>query len=98
VQSDFFSTIENATYAYWVRGDGSGSERTFNGQSYYSLSSFGPSLSVTLSTVAETADFGAGPVAGQVTQFVVVPEPAGLAFAAAAAAAAWLWRRRHAAA
>ena len=94
--SDFLSSIENATYAYWVRGNGSGSDRSFNGQSYYSLASFGPSFSVMLSTVPETADFGAGPVSGQATQFVVVPEPAGLAFAAVAVAAASLWRRRHA--
>jgi len=96
--SDFLSSIGNATYAYWVRGDGSGSDRTFNGQSYYSLGSFSPALSVTLSTVAETADFGAGPVSGQVTQFVVVPEPAGpvLVVVATSVGVALLRRRRHA--
>jgi autotransporter-associated beta strand protein len=94
---DFLPSIENATYSYWVRGDGSGTDRTFNGQGFYSLANFGVGLSVAISTAPESADFGAGTINGQVSQFVVVPEPASLALIAATAAAGWLvGRRRHA--
>jgi fibronectin-binding autotransporter adhesin len=86
--SDFLESIEDATYAYWVRGNGSGADRSFNGQGYYSLASFDSGLSVTLSTVPETANFGSGDVNGQVTQFVVVPEPGTLALASLGLAAA----------
>ena len=84
---DFSGSIADAAYAYWVTGNGSGTDTTFNGQGYYSLSSFDSSLSVLLSTVAETADFGGGPVSGQVTQFVVVPEPGTLVLGGMVAAA-----------
>lgn len=75
---DFISSVENASYQYWVRGDGTGTDRTFNGQGYFSLANFDAALTITKSTVAETADFGGGNVNGSVTQFVVVPEPATL--------------------
>jgi len=85
---DFSGSIADAAYAYWVTGNGSGTDTTFNGQGYYSLASFDAGLSVTVSTVAEAADFGGGTVNGQVTQFVVVPEPGTLALAGLAAVTA----------
>lgn len=94
--TDFLTAITDASYAFWVLGDGSGNDRVFNGQSFYSLASFDSSLSVTRSTVAEAADFGSGTVNGQVTQFVVVPEPGVLALLAAGMSlvAGSLWTRR----
>ncbi len=92
---DFSASIANATYAYWVKGNGAGSDTTFNGQGYYSLGTFDSSLSVTLSTVAEAADFGGGTINGQVTEFAVVPEPAPLALGGLAAAAALSLLARH---
>ncbi|MDA1200066.1 MAG: autotransporter-associated beta strand repeat-containing protein [Planctomycetota bacterium] len=83
--SDFTSAVENGTYAYWVKGDGTGTDRTFNGQGYFSLANFDAGLSVNLATVAETADFVGGTVNGQVTEFSVVPEPTAIALVAAAA-------------
>jgi hypothetical protein len=85
--ADFLPSIADATYAYWVRGDGFGGDRSFGGQSFYSLASFAPGFSVTLSTVAEAADFGNGTITGQVSQFAVVPEPGSLALAGLALAA-----------
>lgn len=93
--ADFLPSIADATYAYWVRGDGAGSDRSFGGQSFYSLASFNSGFSVTLSTVAESANFGSGPIDGQVTQFVIVPEPGLLAAAGVAILAFGLIRRRR---
>jgi len=90
--ADFLSSIADGSFAYWVRG---GSERTFNGQGYSSLAAFDPTLSVTLSTVAEAANFGGGTVDGQVTQFAIVPEPGTLALGGLAAAGALLVARRR---
>ena len=94
---DFLASISDGTFAYWVTGNGSGTDRTFNGQGYYSLANYDAGLSVTHSTVAQTAAFVGGTVNGQVTQFAVVPEPAALGWAAAAMGlACWrIARRRH---
>ena len=95
---DFLASISDGTFAYWVTGNGSGTDRTFNGQGYYSLANYDAGLSVTHSTVAQTAAFVGGTVNGQVTQFVIVPEPGATAMLAAAglAVAGWsLERRRH---
>ena len=92
---DFFSSINGATYAYWVKGNGSGTTRTFDGQGYYALAGFDPTLSVTLSTVSEAANFGGGTITGQVTQFAVVPEPGTLALGGLAAVGALILARRR---
>jgi fibronectin-binding autotransporter adhesin len=98
---DFISTVESATYRYWVLGAGGGTDRTFNGQGYFSLANFDSTVMITMSTVADSANFGGGLVSGSVTQFVVVPEPttvalAGIGLAAAGLAAARRRRRRAA--
>ncbi len=92
---DFIGTVENATYQYWVKGNGTGTDKTFNGQGYFSLANYDAALTVTKSTVADTANFGSGPVSGSVTQFVVVPEPAtiGLMAIGVAMAAFSAWKR-----
>ena len=92
---DFSSSINGATYAYWVKGNGSGTTRIFNGQGYYSLTGFDPTLSVTLSTVAEAANFGGGTINGHVTQFAVVPEPGTLALGGVAAIGVLILARRR---
>jgi len=94
LQADFLTTVQNGSYSYWVKGDGTGTDRTFNGQSYFSLANFDSGLSVTLSTVAETAAFASGTANGQVTQFVIVPEPATMILVAAALGMVVAMRRR----
>ncbi|MDA0818073.1 MAG: autotransporter-associated beta strand repeat-containing protein [Planctomycetota bacterium] len=85
--SDFTSFIENAVFDYWVAGEfGSIGDRqqfpTGSGGAaewYTRMAAYDPALSVQWQVVPVTADFGAGNVNGYSTQFVVVPEPAGLA-------------------
>jgi autotransporter-associated beta strand protein len=84
-QLDFDAAIGSPAYAFYVLGDGGGSAASYNGKSYYTLSQYDPSLTGAEVTVvnAGTANFANGTVTnGQVTQFVVVPEPATLALAA----------------
>lgn len=99
--TDPSATLAGALRAAWVLGDGLGTDATLNGQGYYSLATFntltGNSFSVTFSSVATAADFGAGLVNGFVTQVTVVPEPGSLAIAAGGLLlAGWAarWRRR----
>lgn len=78
--------LGSADFQYFVRGDGNGGY-TYNGTNYYSLSQYMSSNSgitgVTQSVVnVASASFTGGTVTtGQVTQFVIVPEPAGVAIA-----------------
>jgi autotransporter-associated beta strand protein len=99
---NFFSSISSGSFAYWVSGAyGSGSDQQqfavgASGSlvTYSRLSAFDASLSVQKSVVPQT-----GTVTGQITQFVVVPEPATIALAGIGAAlAGWRvvrWRRRR---
>ncbi len=93
---DFQSRIQDASFAYYVRGDGNGPV-AFNGTNYYLMSAYYPMVLATLATVPETASFGPGPASsGYVTQFsFVVPEPGTLFLLAGAALAALRRRARR---
>jgi hypothetical protein len=99
---DFLNKIQAATIHYFVMGNGSGSY-PFNGVNYYTLAQYNPALQVTLSTVAETANFGSGSIPGRVMQFEVTPsmlpapEPAAMAMMALGAAVLGLagWKRKR---
>jgi hypothetical protein len=73
---DFLTDISGASYQWYLADAGGGVN--YNGVDYAIYS--GP-LSFSVSTVAESADFGAGIVNGQVMQFVVVPELSSLTLA-----------------
>jgi PEP-CTERM motif len=82
---NFFSSISSGSFAYWVFGayGTEGDRQQFavgpEGSlvTYSRLGAFDPALSVQKSVVPQT-----GTVTGQITQFVVVPEPATLVLAA----------------
>jgi ribosomal protein L27 len=95
---NFFSSISSGSFAYWVSGAyGSGSDQQqfavgASGSlvTYSRLSAFDASLSVQKNVVPQT-----GAVTGQITQFVVVPEPGTLALMGIGIGiAAWNIRRR----
>ncbi len=80
--ADFFSSVKDATFNYWVAGSGT---HIYNSGTYVPLATYNSALTMSLSTVPQTTGtFGNGdPLTGQVTQFtVVVPEPGTLALAA----------------
>jgi fibronectin-binding autotransporter adhesin len=73
------TALQDATFQYWAKD--AGGSTVFNGVNYSSLTSMPGLTGVTLTTVDVMRDFGAGPVSGSVTQFVIVPEPGTLALA-----------------
>ena len=81
--ADFAAEITGANYSYYVLGDGNGTDITAGGQGYYSLTTFDSTLTMDVSTIAASADFGAGLVSGQASSFSAqaVPEPSSLALA-----------------
>ena len=89
-----------ATYNYdFANGAGA---TTYNGASYYSKAQYeslvlGTNMLITVSTVAQTADFASGVANGQIMQVQVVPEPSTYALLGLSAAAfgAYRWRRRR---
>jgi fibronectin-binding autotransporter adhesin len=93
--TSFSASVDNATFNYWVLGNGGGTDKTYDGQGYYSLANYDAGYSITRTTVADTANFASGTVTGGVTEFIVVPEPvAPVAGGLALAAAARMLRRR----
>ena len=95
---NFFSSISSGSFAYWVLGaygSGSNQQQFAVGPggslvTYSTLTAFDPALSVQKSVVPQT-------VTGQITQFVVVPEPATIALAGLGIAMSGYvaWRRRR---
>lgn len=77
------SLLADATWAYYVFGDGNGTH-AYGGSNYYTLVEYDPSLSIEWGVVADPANFGSGLVGGAVTQFTAVPEPGGVWLASAA--------------
>jgi len=72
--------VAGANYRYFVRGDGGGNAATHDGVNYYAVdAAFLPGFTgvQVKSTVVPVAAFASGTVSGgNVTEFVVVPEPA----------------------
>lgn len=77
---DFSGQIGGATFNYFVALDGHGPV-VFEGIGYYPLADTGLVPGFSVSSVLETADFGAGPVQGFVMQFGATPEPSTFALA-----------------
>jgi len=100
---DFTASVTDATLNYYVLGDGNGTDSTLDGRGYYTFANWktataaSPDLRMALSTVAATANFAGGSVAGQAMTVSAVPEPStiGLAVTAAGLASAALLRRRR---
>lgn len=85
---DFFSSISGAQYAFFI-ADASGSF-SYGGQTY-SLYTGG---SISVSAVAQTADFGQGDINGYVMKLEVVPEPSTWLLLGLGFGALLLFRRR----
>ena len=90
--------VAGANYRYFVRGDGGGNAATHDGVNYYALdAAFLPGFTgvQVKSTVVPVAAFASGTVSGgNVTEFVVVPEPAAAALAVIGLGIAGLTRGR----
>ena len=98
--ASFASSISGATYTYYF-ANASGTN-SYNGASYYNKAQYeslvlGTNMSITVTTVAQTANFGSGDISGQVMQVQVIPEPSTYALLGLSAAAfgAYRWRRRR---
>ena len=97
--ASFASSISGATYNYYFAN--TNGPTTYNGVSYYNKAQYESlvlltNMTITVTTVAQTANFGGGDINGQVMQVQVIPEPstyALLALAAAGWGAHW-WRRK----
>ena len=99
--ASFASSITNATYNYYF-ADEAGST-IYNGANYYTKGQYETAvlssnlMTIIVTTVAQTANFGSGDINGQIMQVQVVPEPSTYALLGLSAAAfgAYRWRRRR---
>ena len=95
------SSISGATYNYYF-ADAIGTN-SYNGVNYYTKDQYETAvlssnlMTITVTTVAQTADFASGVANGQIMQVQVVPEPSTYALLGLSAAAlgAYRWRRRR---
>ena len=95
------SSISGATYNYYF-ADAIGTN-SYNGVNYYTKAQYETAvlssnlMTITVTTVAQTANFGGGDINGQIMQVQVVPEPSTYALLGLSAAAfgAYRWRRRR---
>ena len=92
----FLSSINSAAFAYYVKGNGSGSH-AYNGFNYYTLAEYNAGLSINLSTVqVGTAAFAEGTVSGgYISEFTFVPEPTTWALLAFSLTTVMVFRRRR---
>lgn len=100
--SDFTAIASGAMYRFYVLGDGAGTDATFNGIGYYTLTNYNANGSVVVSAVQPgTANFASGTITdGWVQQYeyvVVVPEPTTLLLLACGGGLVMLRRVRRAA-
>ena len=99
--TNFASSITNATYNYYFAD--AGGSTIYNGANYYSKDQYETAvlssnlMTIIVTTVAQTANFGGADISGQVMQVQVVPEPSTYALLGLSAAAfgAYQWRRRR---
>ena len=99
--ASFASSITNATYNYYFAD--AGGSTIYNGANYYTKDQYETAvlssnlMTIIVTTVAQTANFGGADISGQVMQVQVVPEPSTYALLGLSAAAfgAYRWRRRR---
>lgn len=97
--ANFASSITNATFNYFFAN--AAGTNSYNGDNFYTRSQYeslvlGTNMIISVSTVAQTADFGSGNINGQIVQIDVIPEPSTYALIGLSAVAfgAYQWRRR----
>ncbi len=98
--ASFASSISSAAFSYYF-ANASGST-VYNGLNYYTRNEYetlvlSTNMLITISTVAQTANFDSGDINGQVMQVQVIPEPSTYALLGLSAVAlgAYQWRRRR---
>ena len=99
--ASFAGSISGATFNYFFQNNAG--SIGYNDANYYTRSQYetlvlGTNMVITLSTVAQTADFGGGNIIGQILRIDVVPEPstyALLVFSAVGVAGYMIRRRRR---
>ena len=99
--TDFLSSVQNATKAFYVYGSGSGTH-LYNGVSYYTLAEYNAAVSGTFNVTLGTFQVGSATFAdgtisnGWVTELTVaVPEPATWALLAFSLTTVVVLRRRR---